>query len=158
MYFASYLLILIKPQILKMHQETLQYFDPFYDQISYNYSGSVQLEEILHFLDLAFPKWKTNCGLGTFAPEFVNWLLEHTSESFQDDSFLNFLNLLYLEIADEYSKYEESQAFSFDLECIKHFPEDSETSYDALSGFEYKVELEKFKASRREINAFDFIF
>ena len=141
-----------------MYQETIQDVNPFYDQILYNYSGSVQLEEIFHFLDLAFPKWKTNGGLGEFAPEFVIWLLEHTSESFQNDSFFDFLKFLYFEIAEEYLKYEESQTYSFDIECINYFPEDSETFYEALSDLQYKIEFEKYKASRREENAFDFIF
>tara|TARA_R110000751_G_scaffold126574_4_gene228529 strand:+ start:30801 stop:31226 length:426 start_codon:yes stop_codon:yes gene_type:complete len=141
-----------------MYQETIQDVNTFYDQISYNYSGSIQLEEILHFLDLAFPKWKTNGGLGAFAPEFVIWVLDHTSESYQNDSFFDFLKFVYFEIAEEYSKYEESQAFSFDLECIEDFPEDSEAFQEALSDDEYKVELEKYKASRREENAFSFNF
>lgn len=141
-----------------MYQETIQDVNPFYDQISYNYSGSVQLEEILHFLDLAFPKWKTNGGLGTFAPEFVIWILDHSSESYQIDSFFEFLKFVYFEIAEEYPKYKESQAFSFDLECIEYFPEDSEAFYEALSDDEYRVELEKYKSSRREENAFSFDF
>tara|TARA_R110002012_G_scaffold108009_1_gene250291 strand:- start:7585 stop:8034 length:450 start_codon:yes stop_codon:yes gene_type:complete len=141
-----------------MYQETIQDINPFYDQISYSYSGSVQLEEILHFLDLAFPKWKTNGGLGAFAPEFVIWILDHSSESYQNDSFFDFLKFVYFEIADEYSKYEESQAFSFELECIKYFSEDSEAFYETLSEDEYKVELEKFEASRREVTPFYFEF
>ncbi|RXG16555.1 hypothetical protein [Leeuwenhoekiella aestuarii] len=141
-----------------MYQETIQDVNPYYDQISYNYSGSVQLEEILHFLDLAFPKWKTNGGLGEFAPEFVIWILDHSSESYHNDSFFDFLKFVYFEIAEEYPKYEESQAFSFDLECIEYFPEESEAFYEALSEDEYKAQLEKYKASRREENAFDFIF
>ena len=134
-----------------MYQETIQDVNPFYDQILYNYSGSVQLEEILHFLELAFPDWKTNGGLGAFAPEFVIWVLDHTSESYQNDSFLDFLKFVYFEIADEYSKFQKSQAFSFDIECIQDFPEDSEAYYEALSDDEYKVELEKYKASRRSL-------
>tara|TARA_R110002020_G_scaffold42212_15_gene123987 strand:- start:114 stop:539 length:426 start_codon:yes stop_codon:yes gene_type:complete len=141
-----------------MYQETIQDVNLSYDQISYKYSGSVQLEEILHFLDLAFPKWKTNGGLGAFAPEFVIWILDHSFESYQNDSFFEFLKFVYFEIAEEYPKYKESQAFSFDLECIECFPEDSEAFYEALSDDEYQVQLEKYKASRREENVFSFNF
>ncbi|MFI8377729.1 hypothetical protein [Leeuwenhoekiella sp. NPDC079379] len=141
-----------------MYHETIQDVNPFYDQISYSYSGSVQLEEILHFLDLAFPKWKTNGSLGAFAPEFVMWILDHSSESYQNDSFFDFLKFVYFQIAEEYPKYEESQAFSFDLECIEYFPEDSAAFCETLSDDEYNGELEKHKASRRGDTPFYFEF
>ena len=141
-----------------MHQQIIEQINPFYLRIITEYSNSVELEETIHFLDLAFPKWKTNGGLGAFALEFVIWILDHSSESYQNNSFFEFLKFVYFEIAEEYSKYEESQAFSFDLECIEDFPQDSESFYEALTDKEYKVEFEKYKSTRREENAFDFTF
>ena len=131
--------------------------DPFYSQISVTYSGTVQLEETLHFLDLAYPDWKTHGELGSFAAEFVLWVLDHTSESFKKDPFRNYLKFLYAEIADEYSNYKNSQADFFEIDCVTLFEEQiifSSDDIDDLSEFQFQ----KFKASKREENAFDFLF
>ena len=138
---------------IELQEETNQ----SYDLIENLYSGTVQLEEVLHFLNLAYPKWKTNGELGAFAPEFVLWILEHTEYFYKSKSFLEYLKALYAEIVDEYDSYQEEQAFSFDLECIALFSEDLE-DIGALNDGAYKAELNKFAASQREKIAFSFAF
>ena len=138
---------------IELQEETNQ----SYDLIENLYSGTVQLEEVLHFLNLAYPKWKTNGELGAFAPEFVLWILEHTEYFYKSKSFLEYLKALYAEIVDEYDSYQEEQAFSFDLECIALFSEDLE-DIGALNDEAYKAELNKFAASQREKIAFSFAF
>lgn len=132
--------------------------DPFYCQISASYSGTVQLEETLHFLNLAFPRWKTYGELGSFAAEFVLWVLDHTSESFKKDSFRNYLKFLYAEIADEYLNFKNSQADFFEIDCVTLFEEQIIFSSDDIDDLSYEFQFQKFKASKREENAFDFLF
>ena len=139
---------------IEIQEETNQ----SYDLIENLYSGTVQLEEVLHFLNLAYPKWKTNGELGAFAPEFVLWVLEHTESFYKSKPFLEYLKALYAEILEEYDSYKEEQAFSFDLECIALFSEDLDKDVEALNDEAYKAELNKFAASKREKIAFSFTF
>ena len=85
------------------HSNTLNgLIDEDYQILQNEYSGTEQLHEVLHFLDLAFPEWKTHKGLGAGAPEFVLWVINHTSETCHTYSMREYLKLLYTEIADTY--------------------------------------------------------
>lgn len=69
-------------------------------------------KEIVHFMDMAFPEWKSNKGIGFYAPEFVLTTIQNCDYLIEAET-LN-LNLLYAELVLEYPKSKASYELSFE--------------------------------------------
>jgi len=140
--------------------------DEDYQILQNEYSGTEQLHEILHFLDLAFPEWKTNEGLGVGAPEFVLWVVNHTIEACHTNSMREYLKLLYIEIADSYQTSKEFHTNSFKENCYCDFIqmdddlffEKFETDFESLSDFQIDDLFKKYHSDKLTQEPFNFKF
>lgn len=68
--------------------------------------GTVRYKEIIHFMDIAFPEWTSNAGIGTWAAEFVLTgiqNLECIGEEEQTSSEM--LKDIYVELAEDYKSF-----------------------------------------------------
>ena len=78
----------------------------YYDLMNIRFNTEV-FKDIIDFMDLAFPKWRTHEGLGIFAPEFLQEIIESFSYSTdENDTTKEKLEHLYSEIADRYADQE----------------------------------------------------
>lgn len=67
------------------------------------YSGTELYKEIIHFMNLAFPEWTSNAGIGRWAAEFVLTAiqnLEYTEE--KEYTSLETLKDMYVGLAEDY--------------------------------------------------------
>lgn len=140
--------------------------DEDYHILQNEYSGTEQLHEILHFLNLAFPKWKTHKGLGVGAPEFVLWVIDHTKEDCDSCSMREYLKILYTEIADTYESSKEFYASAFKENCFKNFIQmdddfffkEYRVSIEHLNDHQINGMFENYYNERVEEEPFNFTF
>ena len=69
------------------------------------YSGTELFREIIHFMDISFPEWKTNREIGLSAAEFISYCIEFLSQCTLDkrDDELNheLLKTIYLRVTED---------------------------------------------------------
>ncbi len=85
-----------------------EYFDSHRDYITLmeEYSNTVLFKEMILFMDLAFPEWTTNRGIGGWAAEFIQSNID-SLDYFKEKVNLSTLDMLkdcYLSLADDYEK------------------------------------------------------
>jgi|GEM_PF-3248066 len=85
-----------------------QHFDLHRDYfvLMEEYSSTELFKEMIHFMDLAFPEWTSNKGVGGWAAEFMLSNINEL-ESFNEKENYSSLNMLkdcYLSLADDYEK------------------------------------------------------
>ena len=99
-----------------------------YYTVMEQYNETELLYEILHFMDLAFPEWKSNKGIGTWAGEFVLSIIENNEylDDREEYTFKEMLTNLYIELADRYSDMQVEYSFAFDDRLISQFNIDKE--------------------------------
>lgn len=92
------------------------------------YKGTELFYETLHFMDLAFPEWKSNKGIGTWAGEFVLLIIENNEylDDREEYTFKEMLTNLYIDLADRYSDMQVEYRFAFDDRIISQFNNDKE--------------------------------
>ena len=139
-----------------------------YHSIKNEYDDSFILKEALLFMDEAFPEWKTNWGVGTWAAEFMYDSLESLVYLDNEDteySSFGILKNLYEVLADNYQRmrgrysYAIIDTISRDFEIANEdFDYDNEhlsvENYFAL----YKMQLADFKEEYLKKVTFDFDF
>lgn len=139
-----------------------------YHAIKNEYDDSFILKEALLFMDEAFPEWKTNSGVGSWAAEFIYDSLEslgHLQDEDTEYSSFEILKNLYEVLADNYQRmkgrysYAIIDAISRDFEIANEdFDYDNEhlsvENYFAL----YKMQLADFKEEYLKKVTFDFDF
>lgn len=113
------------------------------------YFNTEIFEEIIHFMDMAFPEWKTNKGIGMYAPEFVLTTI-YNCDYLTEAETLD-LNLLYAELVLEYPKSKAQYKHSFEDYFDNYFFNMlEEDSLDTISNQEqeelYRNYFEKFLA------------
>ncbi len=139
-----------------------------YHAIKNEYSGTLILTEALLFMDQAFPEWKTNSGVGTWAAEFMYETLESLGYLDDEDteySSFEILKNLYEVLVDNYQRKKGSYTYGiidsisrdFDI-ANEDFDYDNEhlsvENYIAL----YKMKLADFKEDYLKKVTFDFDF
>lgn len=81
------------------------------------YSGTELFREIIHFMDISFPEWKTNRGIGLSAAEFISYCIEFLSQCTLDkrDDELNHesLKTIYLSVPEDYQRFQTEYQFIF---------------------------------------------
>lgn len=90
--------------LLKDHYVELPFIDEDYRLIQNEYAGTTIYTEVVHFLQLAFPEWNSNKGLGAGAPEFVLQLINNHEEAFYTKPQREALVSLYIDAADSYER------------------------------------------------------
>jgi hypothetical protein len=88
-------------------------------------SGTELFKEIIHFMDISFPEWKTNRGIGFSAAEFILHCIEFLSkcslaidnEGLKDKS----LKTLHLSVAEDYQRFKTEYQFIFSSFVLEKF-------------------------------------
>ena len=139
-----------------------------YHAIKNEYLGTEILKEALLFMHEAFPEWKTNGGVGTWAAEFMYDSLEslgHLQDEGTEYSSFEILKNLYEVLVDNYQRKKGSYSYGifdsisrdFDI-ANEDFDYDNEhlsvENYFAL----YKMQLADFKEEYLKKVTFDFDF
>ncbi|MCF8715528.1 hypothetical protein JM658_11895 [Joostella atrarenae] len=86
------------------------------------YSEAVLYKEIIHFMNIAFPEWNSNAGIGSWAAEFVLTAiqnLEYTEE--KEYTLLKTLKEMYVTLADDYNSFKEKYQFIILDDILKQF-------------------------------------
>lgn len=139
-----------------------------YHAIKNEYSGTFLLEEALLFMDSAFPEWKTNSGVGSWAAEFMYTSLEKLA-NLQDDetehSSFEIIKEIYDELVDNYQRMKGSYRYAINDSIVRDFEianEDFDYNNEHLSIENYialyKMQLSDFKVYTLKIVTFDFDF
>lgn len=80
-----------------------------YETLMEEHSDTELFKELIHFMDISFPEWKTNKGLGTTATEFISDCIEFFSQCTLEnrDDLLNkeSLTQIYFSVAEDYERY-----------------------------------------------------
>lgn len=128
-----------------------------YKTLMYEHSDTELFKELIHFMDISFPEWKTNKGLGTTATEFISNSIDFLSQCNLEkrDDQLNKQSLIqiYLSVAEDYERYKmQYQSIFFENTLEKftaEFEEELEDEYltdyrynDLYDSF-FKYELQK---------------
>lgn len=150
-----------------------EFVGQFEQQESYNalmneYSGTEIFKEAILFMDEAFPDWKTNNGVGTWAADFMYISLDnlaHLKNTKNKYSSLVILKSIYEELAFNYQRMKASYALAILDLIIRDFDIENEDfdfenrhlfveNYTAL----YKMQLDDFKKEYLKKVTFDFDF
>ncbi len=89
--------------LIKEKYDQLRMIDEDYLLIQQEYSPTEVFLEITGFLNLAFPSWKLNSGLGAGASEFMLRFINQYEYDFYEINQREALINLYLDIAEQYS-------------------------------------------------------
>ncbi|SHM30528.1 hypothetical protein SAMN05444484_10572 [Flavobacterium chilense] len=129
----------------------------------YEHSETELFKEIIHFMDISFPEWKTNKGLGTSATEFIlhciDFLSQCTLEKRDNEFNSESLTILYLSLAEDYERFKTEYQFIF-LDFVlekftNEFDEDLEDEH--LTDYRYNDLYENFLNKELEKVTYDFI-
>lgn len=152
--------------LLKDHFIELPFINEDYKLIQNEYASTTIYTEVVHFLQLAYPEWNCNKGLGAGAPEFVLQLINEHEETFYTKPQREALVSLYLDASDS---YELSQKHFFsdlmsrlETEFFMMDEEDFASLYNKeineISQKEYTALLELYKQSHMNLIPFTFDF
>ncbi|WP_143155047.1 hypothetical protein [Flavobacterium chilense] len=134
-----------------------------YYNLMYEHSETELFKEIIHFMDISFPEWKTNKGLGTSATEFIlhciDFLSQCTLEKRDNEFNSESLTILYLSLAEDYERFKTEYQFIF-LDFVlekftNEFDEDLEDEH--LTDYRYNDLYENFLNKELEKVTYDFI-
>jgi len=76
------------------------------------YANSEIYVEIVDFLDIFKPDWRTLKGLGKVAPEYLHSVIENCGPyNEESERYPDFLTRLFLALVDRYPNYESTNAF-----------------------------------------------
>ena len=122
-------------------------------------------KEIIHFMNIAFPEWKTNKGIGFWAGEFIlnsilnNEYLTDVEEFSQRDLLIT----LYAELEIEYKKCKNQYTFVFNDSILDEFNIECKILLDEkehLNDLEYSIFYNqlfyKFKSKKLLKITYDF--
>lgn len=107
--------------------ELLDYREKHHDYflLINEYSGTELYREIVHFMNLAFPEWTYNAGIGRWAAEFVLTAiqnLEYTQE--KNYSSLETLKEIYVVLAEDYQSSKKEYQFAILDEILEGFDQE----------------------------------
>jgi hypothetical protein len=133
-----------------------------YYRVMNEYSGTELFKEIIHFMEMSFPEWKSNNGIGFCAPEFIlnsiEFLTECISEQRHEDLRLKSLKLLYVSVAEDYERFKiEYKSIFLSIVLVKFnekFEEELEDEF--LSDFRYNDLYDTFLKKELEKVAYNF--
>jgi len=129
-----------------------------YEELTDIYSSSEVYKEIIHFMDLAFPEWNSNYGIGKWAPEFINSTIESLDflPEFSKDTSLNNLTAIYAELIDSYHSYKESYQKTLSIIIDHEFNLDYELEFINLEDDEITQLFNDFKTNKMKLIYFQF--
>jgi hypothetical protein len=96
-----------------------------YYKVMNEYSATELFKETIHFMNMSFPEWKTNRGIGFSAAEFILHCMEFLSQCAmdkKDEEFnLESLKTLYLSVAEDYQRFRTGYQFIFSSFALEKF-------------------------------------
>lgn len=112
-----------------------------YYKLMNEYSGTELFKETIHFMNISFPEWKTNRGIGFSAVEFIlhcmEFLNQCTMDKKEEEFNLESLKTLYLSVAEDYQRFKTEYQFIFSSSVLDKFT----TVYEVEIGDEYLTEF-----------------
>lgn len=133
-----------------------------YYKLMNEYSGTELFKETIHFMDMSFPEWKTNRGIGFSAAEFILHCMEFLSQCTmgkKDEEFnLESLNTLYLSVAEDYQRFRTEYQFIFSSFALEKFTDEyaDEIEDEYLTEFRYNDLYDNFLNQELEKVTYDF--
>lgn len=121
-----------------------------YKTLMEEHSDTELFKELIHFMDISFPEWKTNKGLGTTATEFIsdsiNFLSQCNLEKRDDQLNKQSLTQIYLSLAEDYERYKiQYQSIFFENTLEKFATEfEEELEDEFLTDFRYNDLYDNF--------------
>lgn len=121
-----------------------------YHELMENHSETELFKEIIHFMDISFPEWKTNKGLGFTSVEFIKYCIDFLSlcNLGRNDQVLNLKSLktIYLSLAEDYERFRLEYQFIFSSFVLNKFTieYEDEIEDEYLTDFRYNCLYEFF--------------
>jgi hypothetical protein len=133
-----------------------------YCNLMAEHSETEMFKEIIHFMDISFPEWKTNRGIGFTSAEFVSHCLDFLSQCTlgKRDHELNLesLKILYLSVAEDYDRFKKEYQFIFSSFALEKFTTEYEDEIEDeyLTDFRYNDLYDNFLNKEFEKVIYDF--
>ncbi|MFH6967447.1 hypothetical protein [Flavobacterium sp. FlaQc-28] len=133
-----------------------------YYKLMNEYSGTELFKETIHFMNMSFPEWKTNRGIGFSAAEFIlhcmEFLNQCTMDKKDEDFNLESLKTIYLSVAEDYQRFKTEYKFIFSSFALKKFATEyaDEIEDKYLTDFRYSDLFDAFFKQEIEIVTYDF--
>ncbi|WPO78201.1 hypothetical protein [Flavobacterium sp. KACC 22761] len=134
----------------------------YYDLMN-EYSETELFKEIIHFMDMSFPEWKTNRGLGFTSFEFIrhciNFLTLCNLEKNNGDLNLKFLKTIYLSLAEDYERFKMEYQFIFSSFVLDKFTAEYEQEIEDeyFTDFRYNDLYDSFLKKELKKVIYDFM-
>lgn len=134
-----------------------------YYRVMDEYSGTELFKEIIHFMEMSFPEWKSNKGIGFSAAEFIlnsiEFLTECIAEQRHEDLRLKSLKLLYASVAEDYERFKMEYKPIFLSIVLDKFNEkfEEELEDEFLTDFRYNDLYDTFLNQQLGKVTYDFI-
>lgn len=133
-----------------------------YKTLMEEHSDTELFKELIHFMDISFPEWKMNRGLGTTATEFIcdsiDFLSQCNLEKRDDQLNKQSLTQIYLSVTEDYERYKmqyQSLFFEKSLEKFEiEFEQELEDEY--LTDFRYNDLYDTFFNQELKKVTYDF--
>jgi len=105
-------------------QDFIDYREEHHDYLLLiqEYAETMLYQEIIHFMNDAFPEWNSHVGIGSWAAEFVLTAiqnLEHTEK--KEYSQQETLKEMYVGLAEDYNSFKEKYQFIILDDILKQF-------------------------------------
>lgn len=126
------------------------------------HSETELFKEIIHFMDISFPEWKMNKGLGTSATEFIlhciDFLSQCTLEKRDNELNCESLKTLYLSVAEDYERFKTEYQFIFSSLALEKFAIEFEQELEDeyLTDFRYNDLYDTFFNQELKKVTYDF--
>lgn len=133
-----------------------------YNKLMDEYSGTELFKETIHFIEMSFPEWKTNRGIGFSAAEFILHCMEFLSQCTMDKKDKEFdldsLKTLYLSVAEDYQRFKIEYKFIFSSFALEKFTAEyaDKIEDEYLTDFRYNNLYESFLNQELEKVTYDF--
>ncbi|MFH6956819.1 hypothetical protein ACHRV1_05380 [Flavobacterium aquidurense] len=133
-----------------------------YYNLMNEHSETELFKEIIHFMDISFPEWKTNKGLGTSATEFIlhciDFLSQCTLEKRGNEFNSESLAILYLSVAEDYERFKTEYQFIFSALVLEKFTAEFEVDLEDeyLTDYRYNYLYDTFLNEELGKTTYDF--
>ena len=133
-----------------------------YYNLMNEHSETELFKEIIHFMDISFPEWKTNRGLGTSATEFIfhciDFLSACTLDKRGDELNKESLITLYLSVAEDYERFKIEYQFICSTVVLEKFTAkfEEELEHEHLTDYRYNDLYNNFLNHEQQKVTYDF--
>ncbi|SHG58068.1 hypothetical protein SAMN05444481_105200 [Flavobacterium frigidimaris] len=114
------------------------------------YSERELFKEIIHFMDISFPEWKTNRGLGFTSLEFIRHCIDFLTLSSLEKNDkvlkLRYLKTVYMSLVEDYERFRMEYQFIFSSFALDKFSAEyaDEIEDEYLTDFKYNYLYNSF--------------